>query len=425
MVRYANIKIWNELVGVAYWDNERQAANFEYDAKFVSKGIELSPLKMPLAARRVYSFPELNIKTFKGLPGLLADSLPDKFGNDLINKWLAEQGRDPDTYNPIERLLYQGKRGMGALEFEPPEKIETSADDRIELENLIRVARNAMLEKAKLNAGLLNEKSLNQIIQISSSAGGARAKAVIAYNEQTGEIRSGQISAPDGFSHWLLKMDGVTNKRLGDPQHYGQIEYAYYRMALACGIEMTFSMLLHENRRRHFMTRRFDRPSNLEKIHTQTLCGLAHYDFNSPGAYSYEQVFQTMRTLNLPYIDAEQMFRRMVFNVIARNQDDHCKNISFLMNRDGVWRLSPAYDMTYSYNPEGGYTAFHQLTINGKRDEITKQDIKQVAALANIRKPDEVIAKVADAVSQWQQIARELEIPAAIIKKIGGNLRTL
>jgi serine/threonine-protein kinase HipA len=423
MVNYANITIWGELAGIASWDAVRNIAYFEYNSKFMDKGLELSPLKMPLAENTVYSFSDLNPETYKGLPGLLADSLPDKFGNALINKWLAEQGRDADSFNPIERLLYQGKRGMGALEFEPAEKIISSSSSRIELESLVSVARKALSDKEKLNTGLQSEDELNQIIKVGTSAGGARAKAVIAFNEKTGEIRSGQLNAPEGFSHWLIKLDGVTNNKLGDPKHFGQIEYAYYQMVIACGITMSESRLLHENNRFHFMTRRFDRAGNCEKLHLQTLCGLAHFDFNRTGAYSYEQLFQTMRALRLPYSDAEQLFRRMVFNIVARNQDDHTKNFSFLMDKPGVWRLSPAYDMTYSYNPAGEYTALHQLSVNGKRDGFTLADLLQIAQAMNIKKANEIIEEVVEVVSTWKQVALEAGVPKHLTESIAKTHR--
>ena len=425
MVNYAQITLWGNLVGIVTWDATRNMARFEYDSKFVAKRLEVSPLKMPLQAGEVYSFPELSRETYKGLPGLLADSLPDKFGNSLINKWLAEQGRDANSYNPIERLLYQGKRSMGALEFEPAEKIASNISSHIELESLINVARKALSDKEKLNTGLHSEEELKQIIKVGTSAGGARAKAVIAYNETTGEIRSGQLNAPDGFSHWLLKLDGVTNNELGDPEHFGKIEYAYYQMAIACGIIMSESRLLQENKRYHFMTRRFDRIGGKEKLHQQTLCGLAHFDFNRQGAYAYEQLFQTMRTLRLPYPDAEQSYRRMIFNIIARNQDDHTKNFSFLMDKSGTWRLAPAYDMTYSYNPTGEYTSVHQLSINGKRDHFVLADLLQIARAMNIKKANEIIEEVRAAVAQWPQIAAALDIPQRTIQVIEKNHRLI
>jgi serine/threonine-protein kinase HipA len=418
MVNYAHIKLWDDIVGIVSWDSVRNVAGFEYEPKFVAKGLEVSPIKMPLQAGQVYSFPELSRETYKGLPGMLADSLPDKFGNTLINRWLSEQGRDSDSYNPIERLLYQGKRSMGALEFEPAEKGIRNTSTKIELDGLIQAARNALSDKENLTAGLNSEDDLSQIIKVGTSAGGARAKAVIAYNEKNGEIRSGQLNAPEGFSHWLIKLDGVNDTGLGDPLHFGRIEYVYYKMAIACGIEMSESRLLTENGRYHFMTRRFDRMENNEKIHTQSLCGLAHFDFNSPGAYAYEQLFQTMRTLRLPYSAAEQVFRRMTFNVVARNQDDHTKNFSFLMDKNGKWNLAPAYDMVYSYNPTGKFTSLHQMTINGKQDGFTKSDFLQVAKAMNIKKPHEIIEEVVSSVSQWSKIAKEQGIPQLQIKKI-------
>ena len=385
--------------------------------------MEISPLKMPLNENVVYSFPELSRETYKGLSGLLADSLPDKFGNALINKWLAEQGRDTNSYNPIERLLYQGKRGMGALEFEPAERFVSDVSSKIELQSLVEVARKALSDKSELNTGLQNEDELKQIIKVGTSAGGARAKAVIAYNEKTGDIRSGQLNAPQGFTHWLIKLDGVTNQELGDPEHFGKIEYAYYQMATDCGIEMSESRLLQENNRFHFLTRRFDRTNDGEKLHLQTLCGLAHFDFNLPGAYSYEQLFQTMRTLRLPYSDAEQMFRRMVFNVVTRNQDDHSKNFSFLMDKNGTWQLAPAYDMTFAYNPVGDFTAQHQLSINGKRDNFTQQDLLYLAEQMNIKKPNEIIEEVIVTVSNWDRYAKNIDIPAKIVDFIGKTHR--
>jgi len=424
MVEFANVKLWGKLVGVVLWDAARQTASFEYTPAFIQSGLDVSPLRMPLEKGSIYSFPELNAATFKGLPGMLADSLPDNFGNTLINRWLAEQGRDPDTYNPIERLLYQGKRSMGALEFEPAEKIISNHSTKIELEGLVEAARIAISQKEKLDIHFEGKDSdLLQIMKVGTSAGGARAKAVIAYNESTKEVRSGQLNAPDGFTHWLIKLDGVTNNELGDPKHYGRIEYAYYKMAIACGIEMTGCQLLEENGRAHFMTRRFDRIGAKEKLHMQTLCGLAHFDFNTPGVYSYEQLFQTMRSLRLPYTDAEQVYRRMVFNIVARNQDDHTKNFSFLMDKNGKWRLSPAYDVAYSYNPTGEFTSLHQMSVNGKRDKFTREDLLKVAQSMNIKKAEEIIEEIISSVSLWEQVAAESGIPESQTKSIAAAHR--
>jgi len=424
MVDYANITLWEKLVGVVYWDSVRQVANFEYAPKFIQDGLNVSPLRMPLEVGRIYSFPELNFQTFKGLPGMLSDSLPDNFGNALINRWLAEQGRDPDSYNPIERLLYQGKRSMGALEFEPAEKIISNASTKIELEGLVEAASLALKDKENLDVRLQgNSAEMLQIMKVGTSAGGARAKAVIAYNEKTHEVKSGQLNAPEGFSHWLIKLDGVTDNELGDPKHFGRIEYAYYKMAISCGIEMSECRLLEENGRAHFMTRRFDRIGEREKLHMQTLCGLAHFDYNIPGAYSYEQLFQTMRTLRLPYTDAEQVYKRMVFNVVARNQDDHTKNFSFLMDKSGKWSLAPAYDVAYCYNPLGEFTSQHQMSINGKRDNFIKEDLLKIAQSMNIKKAPEIIEEVISSVTQWNKVAEECGVNRNQIKSIAATHR--
>ncbi|GHT18103.1 toxin HipA [Bacteroidia bacterium] len=423
MVNYAKIKIWEHDVGIVSWDNVRSVAAFEYDKKFISKGLELSPMQMPLADNMVYSFPDLNYETYKGLPGMLADSLPDKFGNTLINKWLAEQGRDANSYNPVERLLYQGKRGMGALEFEPAERSFVNIATKIELETLVNAARKALSEKEKLHSGLTGEDDIREILKVGTSAGGARAKAVITYNDATGEIRSGQLAAPEGFSHWLIKLDGVTNRELGNSEHFGQIEYAYYQMVISCGIVMSESRLLSESHRHHFMTRRFDRTGSGKKLHTQTLCGLAHFDFNMPGAYSYEQLFQTMRALRLPYSDAEQVYKRMVFNIIARNQDDHTKNFSFLMDKSGAWRLAPAYDMIYAYNPQGNFTSQHQMSAHGQRDDFTRSDLLQVANAMNIKKANDIINEVIASVAKWTKLATELDIPKKLVENIAKTHR--
>ena len=357
-----------------------------------------------------------------GLPGLLADALPDAYGKALLDRWLASLGR---TFaNPVERLCYQSKRSMGALEFVPARDNYLDQPSAIEISSLVQVAAEVLSNKTDLETNLKEDtqEALINIIKVSTSAGGQRAKAVIAYNDMTGEVRSGQVDATEGFNHWLLKLDGVTNAALGDPQHYGKIEYAYYKMALKAGIEMTECRLLEENGRAHFMTKRFDRIGGNEKIHMQTLCGMAHYDYKMLHAYSYEQAFQVMRRLRLPYGQAEQMFRRMVFNVIARNQDDHTKNISFLMDKTGTWKLSPAYDMSWAYNPKGEWTSHHQMSINNKWDNITRADLMAVAEAMHIKKASNIIDEICDAVSMWPTIAKEYEIPSNIITKIDNTL---
>ncbi|MBQ6188988.1 MAG: type II toxin-antitoxin system HipA family toxin [Bacteroidaceae bacterium] len=418
MVTLANINIWGRKAATVLWNDNTQSAVFEYDSDFTLSGLELSPLQMPLQRRHAYTFASLSHDTFMGLPGLLADALPDAYGKALLDRWLASVGR---TFaNPVERLCYQGKRSMGALEFEPAQDSFLEQGNSIEIDSLVQVAREALDGKRQLNVNLNADRkeALLNIIKVGTSAGGQRAKAVIAYNQETGEVRSGQMKAPEGFTQWLLKLDGVTNQELGDPKHYGRIEYAYYLMALRAGIEMMPSRLVEENGRAHFMTRRFDRTDNNQKLHMQTLCGLAHFDYKLLRAYSYEQAFQVMRQLHLPYSQAQEMFRRMVFNVVSRNQDDHTKNISFLMTPDGKWQLSPAYDVTWAYNPTGEWTSQHQMSINGKWTDITRSDLMTVASSMHINRPDEIIEQVQDAVAAWPEAARRAEIPDDTMRAI-------
>lgn len=422
MVRIVKVLIGGIYAGALYWDDARQVASFEYAPAFKSKGWDLSPIQMPIARQSVYSFPELSKETFMGLPGLFADALPDSYGKALLDRWLASQGRT--MANPLERLCYQGKRSMGALEFEPAEDTLLEQSSTVELEALVKVAAEILNNRNSFSTNLQedSQKALIDIIKVGTSAGGMRAKAVIAYNENTGEVRSGQVDAPEGFDHWLLKLDGVNNAMLGDPQHYGKIEYVYYLLAREAGIDMMECRLKEEQGRSHFMTRRFDRIGGNKKLHTQTLCGIAHYDYKMPLAYSYEQAFQVMRALRLPYPDAEQMYRRMVFNVIARNQDDHTKNISFIMDTSGEWRLSPAYDMSWAYNPEGQWTARHQMSINNKWEHITRADLLTVASKMHIQSPEKIIEAIAEAVSSWQRLATEHDVPKESIEKIEQTL---
>lgn len=406
----AKVILWNMFAGAVLWNSERDYASFEYTKEFLESGLDISPLTMPLAdalrSPKIYSFPALNKETYKGLPGLLSDSLPDRYGNKIIDRWLAKQGRSPESFNPVERLCYIGKRGMGALEFEPVLSRQDDKSEKIEMDELVKLAAEILNERRKLKASLKTkvDEGLRQIIKVGTSAGGARAKAIIAYNKSTGEVRSGQIDNLPGFEYWLIKFDGVRDNELGTPRGYGRIEYAYNQMARECGIEVAASELFLENDRAHFMSKRFDRKGN-EKLHMLTLCGIAHLDYNDPNAYSYEQAFQVMRRLRLPYSDAEQLFRRMVFNVLAFNRDDHTKNISFLMDRSGTWRLAPAYDVTFSYNPQSKWISRHQLSVNGKRENIDDEDIMTVAKDMNIKKPLRILEQVKEVLSGWKKFA--------------------
>ena len=414
MTTVAEVRLWGRTIGAVSLEDGEEVAAFEYDPAFAQSGIEISPITMPLS-RRVHTFPELSRKTFYGLPGLLADSLPDKFGHVLIDAWLATQGRQPDSFNVIERLCYTGERGMGALEFAPATGPKARQAGRIQIDRLVELASEILTHRNTLQASFADESSeqaMADILRVGTSAGGARAKAVIAWNPATNEVRSGQMPAGEGFEHWLLKFDGVSgnrDKELEDPQGYGVIEYAYYRMARDCGIDMSECRLFEENGRRHFMTRRFDRPAGGEKLHMQSLCALAHYDFNLAGAYGYEQALLVIRQLGLPMQAIEQQFRRMVFNIVARNQDDHVKNIAFLMDKAGEWSLAPAFDMTYSFNPSGAWTARHQMTLNGKRDDFTLEDFKACAKAASMKRgrAETILAEVQETVSRWPDYAEE------------------
>ncbi|MBR2167020.1 MAG: type II toxin-antitoxin system HipA family toxin [Paludibacteraceae bacterium] len=416
MVTTAEVHLWEHHVGTVFWNEAQQVASFEYEPSFLGKGLKVAPITMPLT-EDIYSFPALPQRTFMGLPGMLAEALPDAFGRALLDNWLAAQGRQ--DANPVERLCFQGQRSMGALEFVPSKERILNAQQAIEVGSLVDAAREALHNKESFVTNISNsDEALLDIIRVGTSAGGQRPKAVIAYNDATGEVRSGQTTAPEGFDYWLIKLDGVYNKELGDPMHFGEIEYVHYLLAKEAGINMTECRLYREHDRTHFMTRRFDRV-NGHKLHMQTLCGIAHYDFNMLHAYSYEQAFGIMRRLRLTYPEAEEFYRRMVFNVVARNQDDHTKNISFLMNRKGEWRLSPAYDMSWAYNPNGGWTATHQMSINNKWDNITREDLLNVAYEMNVKGAKKIIDQVVDAVSQWRRLAKEhSDIPQSTIDAI-------
>lgn len=434
MMNVAEVKIWGEVVGAAAWDETTGLATFEYEPKFKRLGWDLSPLKMPVVdAKRQFSFPELRkdknskLDTFKGLPGLLADSLPDNYGNQLINIWLAQQGRPPDSMNPVEMLCFIGTRGMGALEFEPTVLKESKRAFIIEIDSLVDIAQKMLSQREAFSANMQEEeeKAVMEILKIGTSAGGARPKAVIAYNEKTGEVISGQTKAPKGFEHWLIKLDGVSDVQLGVTKGYGRIEMAYYNMAIACSIEMMPSRLLEENDRAHFMTKRFDREGGGSKHHLQTFCALKHFDYNLVNSFSYEQLFQAMRELKLTYKDAEQMFRRMVFNVIARNCDDHTKNFSFRLKKDEKWELAPAYDLCHAFRPGIEWVSQHALSINGKRKDITKSDLLVIGESIKCKKASEIINEINFTVNRWERFATDVDVAPVLRNNIAKTLLNL
>lgn len=418
MVNAARVNMFGFPVGVFSWDNEFGAVRFEYDKTFVNRQLEPAPLKMPVREGRVYSFADLSKVTFQGLPGLLADSLPDTYGRALFDKWLALIGRTSN--NAIESLCFLGKRCMGALEFEPAMDVDYDEHTQFEIDSLVEVAKEALDTKSSFTTNLNEDRkaAIADILRLGTSAGGQRAKAIIAYNKKTGEVRSGQIEAPKGFDYYIIKLDGISaTAGFKETDNFGRLEFSFYKLAKECGIEMTESFLMEENGRAHFLTKRFDR-SNGKKIHMQTLCGIAHYDYRLQRAYSYEQAFNVMRSLRLSYSQAREMFRRLVYNVVVRNNDDHTKNISFLMGEDGVWSLSPAYDMGFAYNPKGDWTSTHQMSVNGKFTDITKKDLLAFAEKNNIKEADSIIEEVCEATSHWAKTAKECGVPSKIINGI-------
>ena len=385
--------------------------------------IEILPLTISLGPA-IYSFPELSKRTFYGLPGLLADSLPDRYGTRLIEVWLQKQGRSLQDFNPIERLCYMGTRGMGALEFKPA-LVSRHKAVRVEVSELVRLAGRILSQREDLLVNLSEDESaaLDTVIRVGTSAGGARAKAVIAWNPKDNDVRSGQVRAPKGFEYWIIKFDGINDNRLGDPEGYGKIEYAYHLMATSAGIDMSRCRLMKEDGRSHFMTRRFDRKNNADKIHMQSLCALGHFDFNMPGRYSYEMALSTCQQLGLGHQSLRQLYTRMVFNVIARNQDDHTRNIAFLMDRNGNWHLAPAFDVIWSYNSQGEWTNRHQMTVNGKQNGFEKQDFIDVARQFKIGRPLEILADVGAAVRRWPDFAEEVGVEPNRITQIASTHR--
>lgn len=428
----AEIKLWGTVIGAVSLDEQSRTADFEYNPSFLQSGIQLSPIVMPLK-QGVYRFPELSYETFHGLPGLLSDSLPDKFGNSIIDVWLSKQGRLPESFNAVERLCYTGTRGMGALEYYPV-IYSNDIDEKINVSELVELASIVLKKRQNLNEVLdeCNKPEMNtalsQIISVGTSAGGARAKAVIAWNPETNEVRSGQTENSKEFEHWLIKFSGVAgnkDKEDEDREDFGIIEYAYYLMAKEAGINMSECRILDDGKNSHFMTKRFDRDSNGNKFHMQTLCAMAHMDFNQAGVYSYEQLFSVLNKIGAHHQDAAEAFKRMLFNIYAFNCDDHTKNISFLMNKQGQWKLSPAYDVSFAYNPNGLWTSSHQMTVNGKRKNFTELDFENCAKIGNLsyREVKNAMTDVKSAVSNWKTIAKKSGLSQKRINDIWDFIR--
>ncbi|WP_340645935.1 HipA domain-containing protein [Phenylobacterium sp.] len=430
MTTVAEVRLWGSRIGAVSLADNSDVAVFAYDRAFMDSGVQLAPLMMPLGPD-LFTFPDLPRASFHGLPGMLADALPDRYGNTLIDAWLATQGRTPESFNAVERLCYTGVRGMGALEFVPALGPRRQTKAKINIDALVRLASEVLTHRNDLKVSFADSRkadALREILRVGTSAGGARAKAVIVWNPDTNEVRSGQVEAGDGFEYWLLKFDGVEgnkDKELADPQGYGAVEYAYAQMATAAGITVAQCRLLEEGGRRHFMTKRFDRLAGGDKLHMQSLAAMAHFDFNNQQVNSYEQALFTMRRMGLPMAALEEQFRRMVFNVVARNQDDHVKNIAFLMDRAGRWRLSPAFDITWSYNPAGAWTAQHQMSINGKRDDVTIEDFEACGRTVSIsrRRVRRLLEEVRAAVVHWPRFAEAAGVAPDWRRAIDASLR--
>ena len=430
MTTVAQVRLWGSRIGAVSLEDGAETAAFAYDPAFLASGVQVAPLTMPLGPG-VFSFPGLPHRSFHGLPGMLADSLPDKYGNLLIDAWLATQGRTPESFNAVERLCYTGVRGMGALEFAPILGPRSRTASRIDIDALVRLASEVLTHRGELRESFAETHkagALREILRVGTSAGGARAKAVIAWNPATNEVRSGQVEAGAGFEDWLLKFDGVAgnrDKELADPKGYGAVEFAYAQMAAAAGVTVAEHRLLEEGGRRHFMSRRFDRGPQGAKLHMQSLAAMAHLDFNDRFANSYEQALFTMRRLGLPPAALEEQLRRMIFNVVARNQDDHVKNIAFLMDRAGAWSLSPAFDITWSYNPSGEWTARHQMSINGRRDGFSFEDLDACARTVSIsrRRVRAILDEVRAAVARWPQFAEAAGVAPDWRRSIDPSLR--
>jgi serine/threonine-protein kinase HipA len=426
IVDVATVRLWGHDIGAVYWDDASNVGAFEYTAEFQRSGVELAPLMMPLGPR-IHRFPELARSSFRGLPGLLADSLPDDFGNALIRQWLIREGRDEENFSPVEQLCYIGQRGTGALEFRPARRQVSGGSGPLHLGSLVDLAGDVLAQRDALSysLGVDDAQALDDILRVGTSAGGARAKAVVAWNPKSGELRSGQVKAPTGFEYWILKFDGVENREhgLADPQGYGKTEFAYYLMARDAGIDMMPCRLYEENGRSHFMTQRFDRLDNGDKVHMQSLYAMMHLDNQLPGAHSYEQAMVAIERLGIGKAALEEQFRRMAFNVIGRNQDDHTKNIAYLMNKDGRWKLAPAFDVVYSWNPAGDWTSHHQMTINGKRDDFSSSDLLAVADRFGIRHGEELVQKVREAVSRWPEFASKAKVDETTSNRIKAGQR--
>ena len=418
------VKLYDEILGTIDWNANKGSSIFQYSNNALNREIEPSPIIMP-TQERIFETNRDHIN-FHNLPYLLSDSMPDDFGNTMMKEWLKQKKLSIDDINPVDRLTYVGRRGMGALEYEPVSYKENN-NYNVTISELLEVAKKVLEGKEETSYDDLDKDSLSDILRIGTSVGGARAKALVAIkfdsNKKITEIKSGDITQTEGYSYWLLKIDGANEKTLGEGEGLGKIEYAYYLLAKESGIEMSDSILFEENNRFHFLTKRFDRTDNGDKIHMQTFGALAGIDYKIQKASSYETLFRVMKRLSLPYYQFEQQYRRALFNVIARNHDDHVKNFSFLMDKVGKWKISPAYDINYSYSPGGTWTNVHQSSINNKFDNFSRDDLLSLGKTFGIKKANHILDEIIAAVNLWPKIATEVDIPKKEIEARSKGLR--
>lgn len=408
------IFIWNKRVGALVKTPEGIA--FQYDPKFKKLGLNLSPINLPLEGKNIF-INEADWKATEGIPGLIYDSLPDKFGNDLLRTYFTDKGLTENDIDVFSKLQYIGTRGMGALEFSPASEIEQT-EDIISLEEIEKISMLSTKGKEALKTNLEDKNALLQILHIGTSAGGARAKALIAINKENGNIKSGQLPLGADYEYFLIKIDGANETELGEPSGFGRLEYTYSQMAKDCEIQMSDCSLYKDL---HFLTKRFDRDENGEKIHIHSLCGLLGLDYHKVGNYSYEHYFMAARKLGLGQDAMEEVFRRMVFNVLVHNCDDHTKNFSFMMDQKGNWSLSPAFDLCYSYDNSNEWVNGHNMRVNGKRTKITFEDLMEVGKKFNIKKRKIIFKNIKKVVDKFPEYAHKIKVKQPLIDEVEKN----
>ncbi|MGH9022426.1 MAG: type II toxin-antitoxin system HipA family toxin [Acidimicrobiia bacterium] len=422
-VHVVEVLAWGRRIGAVAHDPVAGAYRFRYEDDWRDTGVELAPIGMRSDRQSSWVFPNLSENTYHRLPPLLADSLPDRFGNALTTAELTRQGVTANEITSLDRLAYVGSRGMGALEFRPARGPAAQKPTAIELSELVVAARQALT--GSLAGDDETSAAFKQLLRVGTSAGGARAKAIIAWNPETGDIRSGQVPVDDGYEHWLLKLDGVgEDTDLGTSKDYGRIEYAYYLMALDAGLHMMPSRVLEEGGRAHFMTKRFDRDGN-DRVHVQSLCAIAHLDFNQRATHDYAQLFDAADQLGASPEARTELFRRMAFNVAAANCDDHTKNFAFVLAPGSGWELAPAFDVTHAYNPAGEWVSQHLMSINGAFGGVTRADLLAVADRFIVPRAVAVLDQILRVVAGWESYASSTGVRTAESERVASDIASM